>query len=178
MDFWQNYGLGFLGLIVIMLIAKVWRERTKKPTKQEVVIAEEVARAEYDSLPKCVCGELAKYPAPILKRDRGAWDWLRTHFAAPPRYKRVTDLMQPPVLCSSHAHVADALMDQFIFRIRSGYSEMNAKVAAEAAGFEQEALIKCVGDSLTEMQKRATRKTTATIRVLPMKTGTDDVIDQ
>ena len=174
MDFWQDYGLGVLGLIVIVFIVNLWRGRAKKPTKVEVSLAEEMARAVYDSLPKCVCGEIARHPAPVLKRDRGAWDWLRTHFAAPPRYKRATDAMQPPVLCASHAHVADALMDEFIFRIRSEYSGLNARVAAQAAGFEQEALLKCVGDSLTELQKRATRRSTATIRVLPMKTGTDD----
>lgn len=174
MDFWETYGAGIGSILIVMTIIRVWRDRTKKQTKLEVTTAEDAARAAYDALPKCVCGELATSPAPVLKRTRGAWDWLRTHFAAPPRYSRVTDLMRPAVFCASHAHVADALLDQFIFRIRSGYSELNARVAAEAAAYEQEALLRSVNESLTELQKRATRKAPATIRVLPMKTGTDD----
>lgn len=177
MDFWQNYGLGLVALITVILGVKVARARIKTPSKNEVIAAEELARVEYESLPKCVCGEVAKFPSPILKRDRGAWDWLRTYFAAPPRYKRTVDLMNPPVFCSSHAHVADALVDQFIFRIRSEYANLNSRIAAESAGFEQEALARCVGDSLTELQKRATRRPTAPLRVLPTKTGTDDAID-
>jgi hypothetical protein len=86
-------------------------------------------------------------------------------------------MMQQPVFCEAHAHVADAMMDQFIFRIRSEYSALNAKVAADAAGFEQEALLKCVAESLTETQKRIMRKAPTTIRVFAVKTGTDDVGD-
>ena len=176
MLFWQNYALALIGISVLVVLFKM-RGRFKPPTRADVLVAEEVARTEYDSLPKCICGEVAKYPAPVLERNRGAWDWLRSYFAAPPRYKRSVNLMLPPVFCSAHVHVADALMDQFIFRVRSEYSNLNAKIAGDAAGFEQEALLKCVGDSLTEIQRRATRRSPATIRVLPMKTGTDDVVE-
>ena len=169
MDFWENYGLGFISLAGILIIVAVIKSWFKKPAKAQLIISEEVARAEYDALPKCVCGDLAKYPAPVLRRDRGAWDWLRSHFAAAPRYKRAVDLMRQPVFCESHAHLADALLDQFIFSIRKAYSELNAKVAADAAGFESEALTRLVAENLTEQQKRYARKTAAPLRLLPQK---------
>lgn len=171
MDFWQTYGVAFLVVGVLAILIRFIVKRFTGPTDVEIAAAEQ---AEYDALPKCVCGEIARLPAPMLKRDRGAWDWLRNYFAAPPRYKRVVDMMQPAVFCAAHAHVADAMMDQFIFRIRSEYSNVNAKIAADAAGFEQEALLKQVADSLTDSQKRATRKTPAPLRMLVARTGTDD----
>jgi hypothetical protein len=82
--------------------------------------------------------------------------------------------MQRPVFCEAHAHVADAMMDKFIFQVRSRFSNLNAEIASDAAGFEQETLIRAVADSLTESQKRAVRKPEAVLRVLPAKTGTDD----
>lgn len=174
MDFWQNYGL-YLFLVVSLLVAfLILRNSWKNPVKLEMARAEEEAREAFDAAPKCVCGELAKLPAPILERNRGGWSWLRNYFAAPPSYRRRVDDMQTPVFCAAHAHVADALMDQFIFRVRSEYSTLNTKIAADAAGFEQEALLRAVSDSLTDTQKRATRKAPATIRVLPVRTGTDD----
>lgn len=175
MDFWETYGLAVISVVGILIVAGLIRNRFKRPTKAQLVISEEVARAEYDALPKCVCGDLAKYPAPVLRRDRGAWDWLRSHFAAAPRYKRAVDLMRQPVFCEPHAHLADALLDQFIFGIRKAYSELNAKVAAEAAGFESESLTRLVAENLTEQQKRYARKTTAPLRLLPQKS--DEVID-
>jgi hypothetical protein len=181
MDFWQNYGLGiFCAVILVLILARVMaRPRSKMPLQLQTILVEEAAREaariEYEQIPKCVCGEVARFPAPVLKRSRGAWDWLRTHFAAPPRYSRQTDMMRVPVFCEAHAHVADAMMDKFIFGIRNEFSSLNAKVAADAAGFEQEALLRCVADSLTESQKRATRKGAATVRLLSVKNGTDDV---
>ena len=176
MDFWQNIGVGIGLLAAVAVVFGALYKQLHRRTKSEIAITEEMQRAAYEALPKCVCGDVAKFPAPVLQRSRGAWDWLRSHFAAPPRYKRVVDLMQPPVFCSAHAHVADATMDQFIFGIRSEYSKLNARVAADAAGFEQEALMRLVADSLTDLQKRTVRKLNVpTIRVLPAaKTGTDD----
>ena len=175
MDFWQEYGLIIIGLFVTVLVARALLSR--KNTKLDTQMAEEAARADYDSKPRCItgCGEVALYPAPILERSRGFFDWLRSYFAAPPRYKRKLDMMLPPILCTDHVHVADAELDKFIFRVRSEYAHLNAKIAADAAGFSQEFLLKSVNDSLTETQKKATRKAPATIRVLPQRTGTDDV---
>jgi hypothetical protein len=174
MDNWQNIGPGAILLAGVVIFLGVLLNRLRKPIKIEVMEAEERLRAEHDAAPKCVCGELARFPAPVLQRDRGGWNWLRNFFAAPPSYRRVVDMMQPSVFCQAHAHVADAVMDQFIFRVRSDYSALNARIAADAAGFEQESLLRLVGESLTENQKRATRRTTAPIRVLSLRNGTDD----
>ena len=172
MDFWQEYWLVFVA--IVLGIAAYKMKKSKPPTKMEVIATEEVIRAEYEALPKCACGEVARFPAPVLTRDRGTWDWLRSYFAAPPRYKRTINMMLPPVFCQAHVHVADAIMDQFVYRVRNEYAGLNSRIAAEAAGFEQETLAKLVGESLTEQQKRASRKPLATVRVLPAKTGTDD----
>lgn len=178
MDFWQNYGLYILGGVAfVVLIVRSARRRPQIVPRLDIILAEEQARLEYEQAPKCVCGEIARFPAPVLKRNRGAWDWLRVMFAAPPRYTRQVDMMRMPVFCEAHVYVADAMMDKFIFSIRNEFSSLNAKIAADAAGFEQEALMRCVADSLTENQKRATRKTTATLRVLPAKNGTDDSVN-
>jgi hypothetical protein len=174
MDFWQTYGLYFFLLMSVLVVFLVLRNRWKNPVKLEMMRAEEEAREAYEAAPKCVCGDLARHPAPVLERTRGAWSWLRNVFAFPPSYRRTVDLQHPPVFCTVHAHVADSLMDQFIFKIRAEYSNLNAKLAADAAGFEQESLLRAVSESLTDTQKRATRKAPATIRVLPVRTGTDD----
>jgi hypothetical protein len=136
--------------------------------------SEERERAALEALPRCACGELAKFPAPVLMRDRGTWDWLRNYFAAPPRYKRTINMMLPPVFCQAHVHVADALMDQFVYRVRSEYAGLNSRTATEASAFEQETLARLVAESLTDLQKRASRKPLAAVRVLSAKTGTDE----
>jgi hypothetical protein len=168
--------------MLLLAVFLVLRARWRNPVKRamERARAEEEAREAFDASPKCVCGELAKHPAPILERTRGGWNWLRNYFAAPPSYRRRVDVLQVPVFCPAHVHVADAMMDQFIFRIRSEYSALNAKIAADAAGFEQEALMRAVAESLTETQKRSTRKSPSLprvlptlVRVLPARTGTD-----
>lgn len=175
MDLWQNYGLIFIAIAIVVFVINAARSH-RRPSTVDAALAEEYARAEYDAKPRCItgCGEVALYPVPLLARSRGFFDWLRRYFAAPPRYKRELDMMLPPVLCTDHVHVADAELDKFIFRVRSEYASLNAKIATDAAGFSQEALLKAVTDSLTENQKRATRKAPATIRVLPARTGTDD----
>lgn len=177
MDFWIEYGpvLGLFTAVMVALVARIrWRMQRRKPTG-EVMTQEEVVRLDWELVPKCVCGEIATEPAPILERTRGAYDFMRKYFAAAPRYKRVIDLMRAPAFCKTHVHVADARLDQFIFSVRSEYAALNSKVSADAAAFELEALRALVADSLTETQKRATRKTASPLRVLPPKTGTDDV---
>jgi hypothetical protein len=174
MDFWQTYGTGFFLAAFVLVVGLILMNRAKHPVKLEMMRAEEEAREAYEAAPKCVCGDIARHPAPVLERTRGAWSWLRNIFAFPPSYRRTVDLQHPPVFCTAHAHVADAMMDQFIFKIRSEYSNLNAKLAADAAGFEQEALLRAVSESLTDTQKRTTRKSPALVRVLPVRTGTDD----
>lgn len=175
MDFWTNYGLWFAtAVVVIGLVMRIrWRAANRKPAT-ETLTPNESVRLDWELVPKCVCGEMATEPAPILQRTRGAYDFMRKYFAAAPKYKRVIDAMKPPAFCKTHVHVADAKLDQFIFSVRSEYAALNSKVSADAAAFELEALRQLVTESLTETQKRATRKTANTLRVLPQKTGTDD----
>ena len=179
MDFWQNYGAYVaMALAVIFVTARIiWRYRDKRPRSTDSATVEENARIEWELVPKCVCGDIATEPTPVLQRTRGAYDYARLYFGAAPKYKRVIDHMRPPTLCKAHAHVADAKLDQFIFSVRSRYAELNSAVSADAAAFEQESLRILVADSLTELQKRATRKTAGPLRALPKKasdeTGTD-----
>lgn len=175
--------MGMLGIfIVIGLWVKysAWRKRVEpKEARQQ----EEILRAEYEAAPRCICGGEATDRMPYLERSRGASDWLRNIYGAPPRYKRVIDYTSPPVLCRAHAHLADSLMDKFIFnRIRAAYSDLNAQIAAESAAFEQESLYAQLVASLTENQKRAQRKAgpSQVLRMLPAqgtavppKNGTD-----
>jgi hypothetical protein len=178
MDFWQNYGLGFLTVaVVVALVARIiWNQKRKLP---KGVTQEEQAKLDYELVPKCVCGAVATRPAPILRRTRGAYDFLRNYFAVAPRYKRVIDLMQAPEYCEQHAHTADAKLDQFIFAVRSKYAALNAEISAEAAAFEQESLRNYVAESLTDLQKKFLRKpVSTTLRVLPPKTGTDDTTSE
>ena len=177
MDFWQNYGLGFLIVaVVIGLIARiVWNLKRKTP---KGITPEEQAKLDYELVPKCVCGAVATRPAPILRRTRGAYDFFRNYFAVAPRYKRIIDPMQSPEYCEQHAHTADAKLDQFIFAVRSKYAALNAEISAEAAAFEQESLRNYVAESLTDLQKKFLRKPVNTLRVLPPKTGTDDATSE
>lgn len=121
----------------------------------------EIARQEPgNSAPRCVCGEQATHPAPVLKRSRG--DILRSYFGAPPRYKRAVDEDAQAAYCHSHAHLADVLLDQFVYTIRSEQASTNAAIAAKAANYEQEGLARAIAESLTEEQKRAKRTSNVT----------------
>ena len=112
-----------------------------------------------DDQPRCICGDIATEPMPILTRNRGRFDFFRRYFAAPPRYVRRIDPYAPLSLCRAHAHVADAKMEEFLFnRVRGILSEANAKVAVEAASFEREFLMKGLADALTDSEKKTARK--------------------
>lgn len=171
MDFWTNPSLLVpLAVVVILAVALLQGRRGRRPGP-----AEEADRARADSAPRCVCGEPATDPSPILKRDRGAWDWLRNYFGAPPRYRREIDGMRPPAFCRSHAHVADEMLLQWVFETRAKYSALHVEVASGAAGFEQEHLLAKVQASLTEKQKRAVAKQLAPRVVsIARATGTED----
>ena len=176
MEFWTNPTV--IAVLIAAVVIGYLVVRNKKPVdvRLPIVSAEDMVRAINDTAPRCICGDVAMYPPPVLRRSRGALDLLRSVYGAPPRYKREVDMMRPPIYCSSHVHVADAMMDAFIFGIRSDYSQLNARIATQAAGFEQEALRKQLAESLTDDQKRASRKpsSVAIVRVLPARTGTDD----
>jgi hypothetical protein len=170
MDFWTNP----LVLIVLAAVAAVGLMIVgRRRPALTIAMEAERERAVNEASPRCVCGEIATDPAPVLKLGRGAWDWLRNLYGAPPRYKREVDHMRPPIFCRHHVHVADAELNKFIFGIRNDYSKLNAEIAARAAGFEQEHLQRLVAESLTEKQKRATRSVSAApIRMV--RTGTED----
>ncbi len=104
---------------------------------------------------RCVCGEPATDPPPILKRSRG--DVLRSYFGAPPRYKRSLDPMAMPKYCRSHAHLADVLLDRHIYQLRSEQAETNASIATKAANYEQEGLERQIVESLTDDQRKSAR---------------------
>jgi hypothetical protein len=114
--------------------------------------------------PRCLaCGDPATECMPSIERSRGARDWLRELFAMPPRYRRVVR-GELPSLCRSHAHVADAMVDEFLHnRVRGAFTAAYTKVAVEAAGFEKEFLQKQLTESLTEDQKRAAKRAGATV---------------
>jgi hypothetical protein len=123
----------------------------------------EIARQERESsVLRCVCGDTATHPSPILERSRG--DILRSYFGAPPRYKRTVDPEGTLVYCRHHAHYADVEADKFVYDLRAEQAATNATIAARAANFEQEGLARKVADSLTEEQKRAKR--TSNVRQL------------
>jgi hypothetical protein len=156
------FAIGFIVFVAMRLKAK----------SHVTIPVEEQERIAFEAAPKCVCGEVATHPTPRLQRSRGSW--IRKFFAAPPSYRREVDPMARPALCEPHAHVADSLMDRFIFGVRQEHATLNAKIAQDAAGFEQEALLNMLRESLTDKQKRAQRlPVPISIRALP-KNGTDD----
>lgn len=166
--------VGFVMLIWLAkaIVFRLW-DRPGMPADVRRAIDEETHRALLDASPKCICGEQATQPMPILNRSRGASNYVREWFAMPPRYRRVVNPMGLPMLCASHAHVADAVLDHFIHnRVRAVLSEASARVAVEAAGFEQEGLLQKIADGLTDRQKRTTRGSMSPVRVLP-RTGTE-----
>lgn len=170
MDFYENpYVIGIAVLVAIIIILVARRKNPAVTIEERERLVDAV-----DAATKCPCGEIATDPAPVLKRNRGAWSWLRNFYGAPPRYARVVDHMKPTVFCRSHAHVADEMMAQWIFDVRAKYSNLNVEIAAGAAGFEQEHLLAKVKESLTAKQKRQASPAALRVVETPKKTGTED----
>lgn len=136
----------------------------RPPTQEEVEALKYINQQESGNL--CPCGEPATHPAPKLIRKRTSW--LQKYFAMAPAYKRViprpkivTDWSPELMFCETHAHVADSMMDQFIYQdIRASQSKLNEQVAIRAASFEKEGLMQKIKDSLTEEQKKKVRTIT------------------
>jgi hypothetical protein len=135
--------------------------------------------------PRCPCGALATHPLPKLVRQRESW--LQKFYAMAPQYRRVVPLgyvlipifekeIQPKLeVCETHAHVADSMMDNFIYQdIRAEQAKINEAVAIKSAAFEQEALLKKITESMTDQQKRAVRKVTSLAPVPQLKTAKGD----
>lgn len=121
---------------------------------------------EYDNS-RCPCGMPATHPAPKLVRERSGNT--QAIYAMAPRYKRVVPragvldmwngVNPEAVLCESHAHMADAEMDNFIYTvIRAKQAELNGQLAVQAASFETEALLQRIRDNLTDEQKKKVRQ--------------------
>lgn len=173
MERFNDIGPVIFAVLVIGFVILV-AMRLQGRARQVVIPVEEQERLAFEASPKCCCGEVATHPIPRLRRSRGSW--LRKLFAAPPSYRREVDPMARPALCEPHAHAADSFMDRFIFGVRQEYANLNAKVATDAAAFEQESLLNMLRESLTDKQKRAQRMPPGAvpIRALSSRTGTDD----
>lgn len=151
--FWLIVAAGAVFVLLVTLSLKnLAREKPRQAFESGVP---EEDSPDYRCL---ACGDPASEPLPSIERGRGAHDWLRELFAMPPRYKRVVR-GDYPSLCRSHAHVADAMVDEFLHnRVRGAFTAAYTKVAVEAAGFEKEFLTKQLSESLTEAQQREQRK--------------------
>ncbi len=150
-------------LTVGFIAWSIFRRRSQ-PTIESF---EAALKERENAAPRCVCGETATHPAPILARSRG--DILRSYFGAPPRYKRTTDPVGTLTYCRHHAHYADLELDKFVYDLRAEQAATNAAIGARAANFEQEGLARKLAESLTEDQKRASRRPSNVTR---LNTGT------
>lgn len=177
---WGPYGVWAICLVALLVMAvKIYKRNKGKhpaPTEEDFAALEYSEQQEMlDKWPKCPCGDLATHTAPQLVRSRTGF--LQAFFAMPPRYRRVVKKVKVRddcVFCETHAHVADAMMDRFIYNdVRNTQAETNKNISILASTFEKEGLVEQIRDTLTEKQKRATRRPPPLI-VLPKPTGTDE----
>lgn len=151
--FWLVVVLG--GLFVLLLTVALRRLSGEDRRSQ----ASELTRDDAGLPPCLACGDGASEPLPSIERSRGARDWFRELFAMPPRYRRVIRSLDGNLLCRSHAHVADAMVDEFLHnRVRGAFTSAYTRVAVEAAGFEKEFLAKQLSESLTETQQKEQKR--------------------
>lgn len=120
----------------------------KQKEVQEALLVEEPLR--------CFCGDLATEKTPILKRTRNTkFDSSREVYAAPPKFERDVEHNSKFTLCTAHAHLADAKIDEFIYtKVRAILAQANAEIALQAAQFEKEALMESLTNSLTLADKK------------------------
>jgi hypothetical protein len=116
---------------------------------------------------------------PTIKRGRGGIAWLRDFFGMPPMWTREIDRFKPPVVCRSHAHVADEMCNQALLDTRAVYTAVNVERSIFLAGFEQEGLLEKVRGSLTDKQKKEQARARASAApglraVTQLRTGTDE----
>lgn len=165
-----------VALAAIVLLRSIFRRARRDAEAEEGGRPSRVVPAvgpDGTDAPRCVCGAVAVEPTPTLQRGRGTV--LRDLFGLPPRYRRVVPRGAALVWCSSHAHVADALLAEFCAaEIRAAFSKAYAAVAARAAVFEQEDLPRRVLESLTDEQRRAAKRAGAPTSLRAVtRTGTD-----
>ena len=145
------------------LYQRLWTGRKTKIEENRPATQEEIEALAYSmaqemeaKVPKCPCGNVATHPSPQLVRSRDGW--LRAFFGVAPLYRRrvpkLTDYTER-VFCETHAHVADSMMDRFIYeRVRAVLAEANEKISIEAAAFESENLISQIKDVITSPKKK------------------------
>lgn len=157
--------VGVFGLFacLVMALRSLFR-KSIDDDEHKLLVTEAPISAVMDMIPRCVvCGKTATEQMPYLRRGRGIFSlftFIRQLFAAPPLIRRHIDTKMQPELCRVHAHVADARMDEFLHvRVRGILATANAQIAAEAAGFEREGMLKYLNDSLTDSEKKSMRKT-------------------
>lgn len=161
-------------LISFVLSIKLLIKRFRKGESNDEQLEEKPVERHEASWPKCVCGANASHAAPRLVRSRTGWG--RGQYAEAPTYKRSVNKrpehMDDFVFCETHAHVADSMMDRFIYeRIRAVQAEANEKISIEASAFERELLIGKIKATLDDRKKRLSEAPKGTLQLL---TGTGD----
>jgi len=154
------YGFVILGIIVI-LIPKVIAALMRKPSAAVSPAQQPSLLALPEDQPKCFCGEPAVEPYPLLRRSRSAFGVLRDHLMMPPSYRREVpdEKIAKKELCASHAHLADANVDEFIATsVKSAFVRAYQEVAKEASTFETQGLKERLEASLTDKQKEEIRR--------------------
>ena len=151
------------GLVVLtsMLIKKFWKkgkaDGSRTPTQEEMeALAFSMVQEEEAKVPKCPCGAVATHASPQLVRSRTGM--MRNYFGIAPLYRRVVPKLSEGgslTFCQAHAHVADSMMDRFIFdRVRAVLAEANEKISVEAAAFETENLLEQIKLSVEPAKKK------------------------
>lgn len=164
-------------------VMKMLPSSSRSPTPEEIDALLYIREQENeDRNPHCPCGLRATHALPRLHRER--MDGKQAVYAASPRYRRVVHSTrvffglielsiedQPRLqVCESHAHMADAKMDNFIYTdIRAEQSKTNERIAQRAADFETEKMLQAIKDSLTEDQKKKVRAIEQKIRRSPLQ---------
>jgi hypothetical protein len=143
-------------VIILRMMVRMWRSRTEEegpraPTPEEVeALAFSMMQEEEARIPRCPCGGIATHAAPRLVRSRTGW--LRAFFGVAPLYRRVVPKFSEGgelTFCETHAHVADSMMDRFIYeRVRAVLAEANERISIEAASFETENLLSQIKTTL------------------------------
>lgn len=143
-----------IAVLINFVIKNVLRRGENGPSKEEIEEAAiSLVREAEAATPKCPCGAVATHSPPRLVRSRTGW--LRAFFGGSPLYRRRVVVTDIPVFCESHAHVADSMMDRFIYeRIRAIQAETNERICVEAAAFETENLLDKIRDSIEAPKKK------------------------
>lgn len=144
----------FVGVALAIIIRKLLQD-TRAEERERLKHSQEIAIVR--SLLRCPCGAPATEGTPVLERGRGSV--LRDLLSMPPRYRRVTPVGAPLVWCRAHAHVADAVLAEFVAQeVRSRLAQAYADIAARVAMFETEGLSRRVVAQLSDEQRKSGKR--------------------